>query len=217
MPSDLQDVETTPGDLDVCDANDLPWIPLLYQSGYLTIKGVKWSDENGRHVTGLVLGTPNMEVRENLKSNFWRTVMHMEASSFDALVDVAKRQLAEEDLRMLVGKTLYSLYAAIPAAWVVKSEAEAKRYFQLFMKMLGANVQAEEASAFGYADAIVETKKAVYVLEFKFNKSAKAAIRQIREKGYADAYKGGKRPVTLVGINFSAKKRNIDEPIIEAM
>ena len=69
----------------------------------------------------------------------------------------------------------------------------------------------------GYADAIVDTKKAVYVFEFKFNKSAKAAIRQIREKGYANAYKGGKCPVTLVGINFSARKRNIDEPLIESL
>ena len=52
----------------------------------------------------------------------------------------------------------------------------------------------------------------MWVFEFKFNKSAKAAIRQIREKGYADAYKGDKRPVTLVGINFRTAKRNIDEP-----
>ena len=217
MPEDLTEVRTTPGNLDVCDATDLPWIPLLYQSGYLTIKGVEWTDNHeGRYVSGLTLGIPNMEVRENLKSNFWRTVMHMEASSFDALVDVAKRQLAEGDVRMLVGKTLFSLYAALPSTWRVKDESDAKRYFQLFMKMLGADVQAEEASAFGYADAIVETKKAVYVFEFKFNRSAKAAVRQIREKGYADAYKGGRRPVTLIGINFSSKKRNIDEPILES-
>ena len=96
----------------------------------------------------------------------------------------------------------------------MKSEAEAKRYFQLFMKVLGAEVQSEAASAFGYADAIVETKRAVYVFEFNFNRSAQAAIRQIREKGYADAYISDKRPVTLIGINFSAKKRNIDEPLI---
>ena len=218
MPSDLAEVKTTPGDLDVCDAEDLPWVSLLYQSGYLTIKKVVWTDDpNGRYVSGLVLGVPNMEVRENLKSNFWRTVMHMDESSFSSLVDAAKRQLAEGDVRMLVGKTIYSLYAAIPSTWAVKSEAEAKRYFQLLMKMLGASVQAEEASAFGYADAIVETKKAVYVFEFKFNKSAKAAMRQIREKGYADAYKADKRPVTLIGINFSSKKRNIDEPLIELM
>ena len=218
MPLDLVDIATTPGDLDVCDAEDLPWVSLLYQSGYLTIKKVVWTDHpDGRYVSGLVLGTPNREVRENLKSSFWRTVMHMDSVSFTSLVDVAKRQIAEGDVRMLVGKTLYSLYAALPPTWRVKNEAEAKRYFQLFMRMLGANVQAEEASAFGYADAIVETKKAVYVFEFKFNKSAKAAIRQIREKGYADAYKADKRPVTLIGINFSAKKRNIDEPLIESL
>jgi enoyl-CoA hydratase/carnithine racemase len=163
----------------------------------------------------MTLGVPNLEVRDSLNSIWWKQLMKIEEKDFAALVDVAKRQLAEGDVRMLVGKTLYSLYASLPPTWRVKNEAEAKRYFQLFVKMLGANVQAEEASAFGYADAIVETKKAVYVFEFKFNKSAKAAIRQIREKGYADAYKGGKRPVTLIGINFSAKKRNIDEPLIE--
>ena len=47
--------------------------------------------------------------------------------------------------------------------------------------------------------------------------NARAAVRQIREKGYADAYKADRRPVTLVGINFAAKKRNIDEPLIVAM
>ena len=218
MPEELAEVRTTPGNLDVCDATDLPWIPLLYQSGYLTIKGVEWTDNHeGRYVSGLTLGIPNMEVRENLKSNFWRTIMHMEASSFDALVDVAKKQLAEGDVDALMNETLFSLYAALPSTWRVKDESDAKRYFQLFMKMLGADVRAEQVSARGYADAIIETKKAVYVFEFKFNKGAKAAIRQIREKGYADAYKGGKRPVTLIGINFSAKKRNIDEPLIEAM
>ena len=218
MPSDLGDVTTTPGDLDVCDATDLPWVPLLYQSGYLTIKKVVWNDHPmGRYVSGLGLGVPNMEVRENLKSNFWRTVMHMEASSFDALVDAAKRQLSGGDVDALTNETLFSLYAALPPSWRVKDEADAKRYFQLFMKMLGAEVRTEQASARGYADAIVETKKAVYVFEFKFNRSAKAAIRQIREKGYADAYKGGKRPVTLIGINFSTKKRNIDEPLIESL
>ena len=216
MPLDLVDIATTPGDLDVCDAEDLPWVSLLYQSGYLTIKKVVWTDHpDGRYVSGLVLGTPNREVRENLKSSFWRTVMHMDSVSFTSLVDVAKRQVAEGNVDALTNETLFSLYAALPPTWRVKDEAEAKRYFLLFMRMLGAKVQAEQTSVRGYADAIVETKKGVYVFEFKFNKSAKAAIRQIREKGYADAYKADKRPVTLIGINFSAGKRNIDEPLIE--
>ena len=91
-----------------------------------------------------------------------------------------------------------------------------KRHFRLFMEMLGAKVAAEEGTAFGYADAIIETKTFVWVFEFKFNKSAKAAIRQIREKGYADQYKGDRRPVTLVGVNFRTAKRNIDEPLFAA-
>ena len=216
-PDAIDNVYVGIDELDVCDAEELPWKSLLYQSGYLTIKKVHWTDDGGRHVEGLTLGMPNMEVRQSLKSLWWKQLMKIEEKDFTALVDVAKRQLAEGDVRMLVGKTLFSLYAALPPTWRVKSESDAKRYFQLFMKMLGANVQAEEASAFGYADAIVETKKAVYVFEFKFNRSAKAAIRQIREKGYADAFRGGKRPVTLVGINFSAKKRNIDEPLLAAL
>ena len=215
-PENIDGVTATFEDLDVCDAEDLPWVSLLYQSGYLTIKDVVWvDDKDGRRVKELVLGVPNLEVRASLKSLWWKQLMKIEERDFVALVDVAKRQIAEGDVRMLVGKTLYSLYAALPPTWRVKCEADAKRYFQLFMKMLGANVQAEEASAFGYADAIVEAKKAVYVFEFKFNRTAKAAIRQIREKGYADAYKADKRPVTLIGINFSTRKRNIDEPLIE--
>ena len=217
-PDNIDGVSVTLEDLDVCDVEDLPWVSLLYQSGYLTIKKVEWyypfNDRNARRPR-MTLGVPNLEVRDSLNSIWWKQLMKIEEKDFVALVDVAKRQISEGDVRMLVGKTLYSLYAALPSTWRVKSEADAKRHFHLFMKMLGANVEAEEASAFGYADAIVETKKAVYVFEFKFNKSAKAAIRQIREKGYADAYKGGKRPVTLIGINFSVKKRNIDEPLIE--
>ena len=140
----------------------------------------------------------------------------MPASEFDALVDVAKRQIAEGDLRGLVGESLYRIYAKIPPEWKIRSEADVKRHFRLFMEMLGAKVGAEEGSARGYADAIVETKKFVWVFEFKFNKSAKAAIEQIREKGYAAAYKGDKRPVTLVGVNFRTAKRNIDEPLFSA-
>ena len=217
-PDNIDGVSVTLEDLDVCDVEDLPWVSLLYQSGYLTIKKVEWyypfNDRNARRPR-MTLGVPNLEVRDSLNSIWWKQLMKIEEKDFVALVDVAKRQVAGGDVDALTNETLFSLYAALPPTWRVKDEADAKRYFQLFMKMLGAEVRAEQTSARGYADAIVETKKAVYVFEFKFNKSAKAAIRQIREKGYADAYKGGKRPVTLIGINFGAKKRNIDEPLIE--
>ena len=207
---EFTDVKSTEDDLDVCDALSLPLVPLMYQSGYLTIKDV---EEDG----GLILGVPNKEVRGVLNSLYWKSLVQIEEKDFKSEVRNAGKYLAEDNVRMLIGQSLFALYAKIPPSWRVKCEADAKRHFLLFMQMLGARTSAEVASAFGYADAIIETKKSVYVFEFKFNRSAKAAIRQIREKGYADEFKGGKRPVTLVGINFSARKRNIDEPLIETL
>ena len=164
----------------------------------------------------LVLGAPNHEVRGAIRSGWFNAIIKVPATDFDALVDIAKRQVAAGDVDALICETLYRLYAKIPPGWRIRNEADVKRHFRLFMEMLGAKVGAEEGSARGYADAIIETRKAVWVFEFKFNKSANAAVRQIREKGYADAYKGGKRPVTLVGINFRAAKRNIDEPVFSS-
>ena len=125
------------------------------------------------------------------------------------------KQIAFGDWKGYLYESLYGLYASVPVDWRIRDEAEAKRYFQLFTAMTGANPQPEVVSIFGYADAVIETPGAVYVFEFKDRKSAKAAIRQIRDRGYADKWIGGPRPVTLVGINFNPKKRNIDMPIIE--
>ena len=216
-PADFEGCTATVEELDLCEATELPAKSLMYQSGYLTIKGLSKTevDENGK--PKLILGTPNHEVRGAIRSGWFNTIMKIPASEFDALVDVAKRQVAAGDLRGLIGESLYRIYAKIPPTWRIRNEADVKRHFMLFMEMAGARVAAEEGSAFGYADAIIETKKFVWVFEFKFNKSANAAIRQIREKGYADAYRGDKRPVTLVGINFRTAKRNIDEPLFKGL
>ena len=212
-PADFEGCTATVDELDLCDALTLPAKSLMYQSGYLTIKGLSKTevDEIGKPM--LVLGAPNHEVRGAIRAGWFDSFLQVPSTEFDALVKVAKRQVVEGDLRCLIGESLYRIYAKIPPEWRIKCEADVKRHFRLFMEMLGARVLAEEGSAFGYADAILETKKFVWVFEFKFNKSAKAALAQIREKGYADQYRGDKRPVTLVGINFRAMKRNIDEPL----
>ena len=216
-PADFEGCTATVDELDLCDALTLPAKSLMYQSGYLTIKGLSKTEVDGIGNPKLVLGAPNHEVKGAIRDGWFDSIINVPASEFDALVDVAKRQVAAGDVRNLVGETLYRIYAKIPPEWRIRSEADVKRHFRLFMEMLGAKVAAEEGSAFGYADAIIETKKFVWVFEFKFNKSAKAALAQIREKGYADAYRGDRRPVTLVGINFRTAKRNIDEPLFAAL
>ena len=215
-PDDFEGCEATVEELDVCDALELPVKALMYQSGYLTIKGIVKKPDNDDQKT-VILGIPNREVRRALRTGWFDSVVKVSASEFEALVNVAKRQVAAGDVDSLVNETLYRIYAKIPPEWRIRSEADVKRHFRLFMEMLGAKVAAEEGSARGYADAIIETRKFVWVFEFKFNRSANAAVRQIREKGYADAYRGDRRPVTLVGINFRAAKRNIDEPVMSEL
>ena len=212
-PADFEGCTATEDELDLCDALTLPAKSLMYQSGYLTIKRLSKTETDGIGNPKLILGTPNHEVRGAIRDGWFNAIVKIPATEFDALVDIAKRQVAAGDVDGLVNETLYRLYAKIPPEWRIRSEADVKRHFRLFMEMIGAKVGAEEGSARGYADAIIETKKFVWVFEFKFNKSAQAAVKQIRDKGYADPYKGDRRPVTLVGVNFRTAKRNIDEPL----
>ena len=215
LPANLENVPARPLTLDVCDAETLPMVSLLYQGGYLTIKDVKKGDPTKDETDRYILAPPNLEVREALFEGYLSQAMGLDEDPFNALVDKAKRQIASGDWMGYLGESLFGLYASVPPDWQIKDEAEAKRYFQLFASMTGANPQPEVATMLGYADAVIETPKEVCVFEFKYRKSAKAAIRQIRERGYADKWIGGARPVTLVGINFNPKKRNIDMPIIE--
>ena len=218
FPATLDGETAYPEELDVCDVATLPYKTLLYQSGYLTIKDVVHEKIEGSPVprVKLVLGIPNVEVRESLRSAWWRTLMQIDEGDFNALVRRAGGQLASGDLDGLIYETLFGLYAKLPPSWTPKCEADAKRYFLLFMEMAGAKVRPEQPTMRGYADAVVETPRAVYVFEFKYNRSSAAALRQIKERGYADAYRADKRPVTLIGINFSSRTRNVQEPKIES-
>ena len=219
MPEDLENVPANAMTLDVCDAETLPMTSLLYQGGYLTIKDVipPPRDENGIPVESesYILAPPNFEVRSALKRGYLSQVMGLKENSFNTLVDQAKRQISSGDWKGYLYESLYGLYASVPPDWHIKDESEAKRYFLLFASMTGANPQPEVASMLGYADAVIETATDVFVFEFKYRRSAKAAIRQIRERGYADKWIDGERPVTLIGINFNPKKRNIDIPVVE--
>ena len=221
FPADLENVRVRPIQLDVCSADTLPVESLLYQSGYLTIKEVIPSpspEDRGVAATDTYrLAPPNLEVRQSLRDGYISQVMHLDESKFDTLLDRAKRQIAAGDLTHFLYESLFGLYAAIPPDWIIGNEAEAKRYFLLFASMVGANPQPEVPSLLGYADAVIETKDNVFVFEFKFKRSSKAALKQIRDRGYADKWRGGPRPVTLIGVNFNPVKLNIDIPVIESL
>ena len=186
----------------------MPLPALLYQGGYLTIKRVRAS---GR----FELGIPNEEVSSSLARGYVATLLRNGMSDWNEELADAQDDLIEKGVETLLKKNLKSAFAAVPHEWKIEDEKEAKRYFLLFMKLIGSEISGERQSARGRADAILKDKSGVYVFEFKYGKTAAEALRQAREKDYAGPWLDGEPPVFYVGVNYDPAKRGIDDPLVE--
>ena len=85
--------------------------------------------------------------------------------------------------------------------------------FYLVLKIIGYNIDAEVLTISGRIDAVVKTDDNIFILEFKINQSAKKAIKQIKDKKYAEKYLDDKRQIILLGINFETEDKKIDDYI----
>ncbi len=228
-PSDLDCVEVAEDDLDVCDAMTMPVMPLLYQSGYLTIK-----DASGDLLT---LGIPNKEVRGAIvRGHLASLVNQNNASKFNVQSIKAMRALQSGVLDEAIS-FFRSAVAGLPYEWLIKDEGAVKiAFLDFFQAMDGARVTAERETANGRIDAIVETKNAVYIFEFKYDRSAQEAFGQILANGYHLPYLNKPvqssiqlstfnsqlspcKPVYGIGLNFNPEKgnRGIDDAVVEKL
>ncbi len=208
IPADLNGMAVDPMELDVCDAETMPLAALLYQGGYLTIRDV---DEDGF----LTLGIPNNEISRSLHDGFMRSVLGQSMESWRERQILMRRELRAKGVESLLRKNLKAAFAAVPHEWRIEDEKEAKRYFLLFMKLIGADISGERQSARGRADAILKDAGGVYVFEFKYGKTAREALDQARGRDYAGPWLDGDPPVFYVGVNYDPAKRGIDDPLVE--
>ncbi|MBQ9277212.1 MAG: ATP-binding protein [Lachnospiraceae bacterium] len=189
---------------DYQDDNPDP-IPLLYQTGYLTILGY---DKLKKIYT---LGFPNEEVAYGLLESMMQAYMPVANSATGKDILSICRYLETGDLEMLKN-ALVALYASIP---YTSEKTEYEGYFQsviyIVFTLLNQYILTEVHSSIGRADAIVETDKYVYIFEFKCNKSADEALNQIDDKGYAVPYAADKRMLYKIGVNFDTTSKNIIE------
>ena len=191
--------------LDAPDALEAPTVALLYQGGYLTIDRRIDSET-------VLLKIPNEEVRISLYRGYISRLLGVDFA-LDAFQQTAKktaRELFADETGAKFADLLKTAFAKIPHEWLDKDEKEVKRYFLAFMVFARAEVVSEEQHSLGRPDSVVKTEKAIYVVEFKYNKSADAALAQCREKRYADAYAADGRRVVYVGVGYDSKARTID-------
>ena len=208
IPADLNGMVADRMDLDVCDAETMPMSALLYQGGYLTIKRVRPS---GR----LELGIPNEEISSSLSKGYVSTILRNGMEDWNEKLADAQDDLIEKGVESLLTKNLKAAFAAVPHEWKIEDEKVAKRYFLLFMKLIGADISGERQSARGRADAVLQDKTGTYVFEFKYGKTPQEALEQARTREYGNPWLDRDLPVFHVGVNYDPEKRGIDDPLVE--
>lgn len=185
-------------------------LPMIYQSGYLTIK------DYDRETNSFLLDFPNNEVKSGFVSLVASDYFHDRRLEFGGMVRniyMAIRNGDPEKMRVL----LTSFLAGIPYTMRRKEdEREKERYFQytfyLVFKLIGTYaVTVEQPQSQGRADFIVETPKYVYIFEFKLDGSAEEALAQIEERGYARPYASDSRTVLRIGAGFSSATGTIED------
>jgi len=180
---------------------------LLFQTGYVTIKDV---DD-----ILYTLSYPNHEVKisflQHLMGSFTKDLDGPASSKFMLL----SRYLNNEDLEEFF-RTINSIFASISYTLKIqKNEAYFHTLFYLMVSASGMNVSSEVITSRGRIDLVVEFEEKIYIIEFKCNRSAKAGIKQIKDKGYAEKYKKTGKKLILMGINFSLENKNVEKWKIE--
>lgn len=180
-------------------------VPLLYQTGYLTIVGYD------KRLDLCTLGFPNKEVQYGLLESLMPAYAPVSAKRKGKDIVSLDRCIEQGDTDG-IKDILTALFASI----TYTSESNPfEHYFStviyLVFTLLGKITKSEVHSAKGRADCIVETQRFVYVFEFKLDQSADEALAQIEEKQYALPYAADSRKIYKIGVNFTSKERNITE------
>ena len=201
---DLTREQVTGDFLNSIDSMSKNPIPLIYQSGYLTIKA--YDPEFGFYT----LGFPNKEVEEGFADYllpFYTNVKQGDSAFFVGNFIRELRQGLVDDfmhrMETMLADTDYKV--------VGDSELYFQNAFYLISRMLGFYTDVERETSNGRMDMTVKTKDYIYIFEFKLNGSADDALRQIDEKGYAKPFALDNRKLIKVGVNFSLEKRCIEE------
>jgi hypothetical protein len=184
--------------------------PILYQSGYLTIKNYEMK-------SGLyTLGFPNGEVEYGFLNELLPLYTPWAKDSQGFSIVQFLNDLRNGDVDSFLTR-LQAFFANVPYELNDKTERHYQTIFYLVFTLMGQFTQAEVRSAKGRADTVVTTEDTVYVFEFKLSGAATAedALRQINEKGYLVPYAAGNRKLIKVGVEFDTTARTLKRWKIE--
>ena len=211
-PVDLDNLEVDENAFSTYDPIDLQPLPLLVQTGYLTIK----SAEKMGDVRYYTLGYPNLEISQSF--SYW--LVRSMASVPDPELSGALRHMVKALQRGDVDTMLEHMKTFFHSVqYDLIEQKEKEKYYQTIFftvfKLVGAMIDAEVKTSLGRIDAVVKTADHIYIFEFKLHGSAEDAMQQIHDKQYAAAYRDDPRQKLLIGVEFSQKERNLGKWLVE--
>ena len=203
---DLENLEKEVTSLDVLNSiydDDSP-IPVIFQSGYLTIK------DYDRRFKLYSLGFPNREVEEGFM-NFlvpFYTHVNKVQTPFEIRKFVDEIECGQPDAFF---RRLQSFFADTPYELARDLERHYQNVLFIVFKLIGFYTKVEYHTSEGRIDLVLETNKYIYIMEFKLDGSAEEALQQIEEKHYALPFDADPRQLFKIGVNFANRTRNIEK------
>ena len=201
---DIENKVINPGLLDKYDLKNMSLIPLLFQTGYLTIK--KWDIFDNL----ITLDYPNKEVADSFTTHTLAELTIGALDKTDMLLVEIVETFNSHNIQKFISH-INTLFRNIPYTLIDEKEKYFHSVFYMVMKLVGFRIETEILTIDGRIDAVIKTKDKIYIIEFKINQDAGKAIRQIREKAYPEKYALDSRPKMLLGINFNSETRVIDD------
>lgn len=177
-------------------------LPVLYQSGYVSIK----RSEGGMYL----LGFPNDEVREGFNMSLLRYIAPNYLGERDSFAWDFRQAMYSDDIDTAMN-ALQVFLSGFPYDAHLNREEDFQAILYTIFETLNFTIRAEARTAAGRVDILVQTPTAIFVMELKIDKTAEKALRQIDDRHYALPWKHDGRKVFKVGINFSAKERTVTE------
>lgn len=207
LPSEIGPVEAMAADFDAPTESLESVIPLLYQSGYITIK-------NGNPQTDLyVLDIPNKEVRMGLMRSLLPNYVNRQTRNCN--ITVVKMSVAISEGRMDDAlRLLQTFLGTVPYCDHTDYEGNYQQLLYIIFSMLSYEVDVEVRTPHGRVDVVLKTRNALYLMELKLDKSANEAIEQINLKNYSERFALCGLPIVKVGINFNTRKGTIEDWMI---
>ena len=206
---ELKGIRVSPRTLNSVTESHTNPIPVLYQSGYLTIKAY---DRNRDRYT---LDFPNEEVERGFFDFLLPYYTPMSETKSDSLLE----QFTDDVFDGKPEQFMWKLQEMLSGKSYMIAGGDKEVHFQnsiyIIFKMLGYNVQVEQSTSQGRMDITIQTKDYIYIMELKLDKTAEEALQQIKDNQYARPFQADGRKLYLIGVNFSSETRTVEKWMIE--